>query len=432
MRSGESLVPMTPGQLKRIFNETVLDFSAEVCPEATVRDLDTDAVERFRSLCRRKSGNAALDNKLPEQLLGDAELIIDDAVTYAALILLGSREALGKFLPQAELVFEYRQSDVSGPAQQRREYRQGFFLFYDDLWEIINLRNDVQHFRDGLFVFDIPTFRETVIREAVLNAVCHRDYRLAPSISVVQYPRKMQVISPGGFPPGITVENILWRQAPRNRRIADVLAKSGFVERSGQGMNLMFEESIKDAKPQPDFFGTDDFQVSLTLRGDVQDAKFLQYLERVRQERMVSFTTQDLLVLDCVNHECPIPENIQTRVTFLLEQGVIERVGRGRGVRYILSKKFYGFLGKRGAYTRVRGLDRETNKQLLMKHIQDNTQEGSRLKDLLQVLPSLTMGRVQSLLRELKRDGKIHCVGRTRGARWYPSADSSHITSIEG
>jgi len=431
MRSGESLVPMTADRLKRIFEEAGPDFSAEICRQATIEDLDPAGVETFRTLWRRKSGNAALDNKPCGELLRDAELIIDDDVTYAALALLASREALAKFLPQAELVFEYRSDEVSGPAQQRREYRQGFFLFYDDLWELINLRNDVQHFREGFFVFDIPTFRETVIREAVLNAVSHRDYRLAPSIFVRQYPRKMEIVSPGGFPPGITEENILWRQAPRNRRIADVLAKSGFVERSGQGMNLMFEGSIKDGKARPDFAGTDDFQVSVTLTGDVQDPRFLQFLERVGHETLASFTTRDLLVLDCVNCEQPIPEDLHPRVALLLDQGIIERVGRGRGVRYVLSRRFYGFLGKRGAYTRKRGLDRETNKQLLLRHIGDNAEDGSPLRDLLQVQPALTMGHVQSLLRELRREGHIRCVGRTRAARWYPVPDPKHITPEE-
>jgi ATP-dependent DNA helicase RecG len=234
MRGGQALVPMTPDRLKTIFDEAGPDFSAEICPRASLADLHPAAIEEFRARWRQRSGNPAIDHLPVEQLLADAELVVDGGVTYAALVLFGTRQALGKCLPQAEVIFEYRSSDASGPAQQREEYRQGFFLFQDNLWTTINLRNDRQHFQSGLFVLDIPTFNERAIREAVLNAVSHRDYRLAGSVFVRQYPRRLELVSPGGFPAGVTQDNILWRQAPRNRRIAEAFAKCGLVERSGQ------------------------------------------------------------------------------------------------------------------------------------------------------------------------------------------------------
>jgi ATP-dependent DNA helicase RecG len=109
-----------------------------------------------------------------------------------------------------------------------------------------------------------------------------------------------------------------------------------------------------------------------------------------------------------------------------MEQGVIERVGRGK---YILSRQFYGFLGKKGVYTRKRGLDRETNKALLLKHIRDNQGEGSQLQEFLEVLPALSRDQVQRLLRELKTEGLVHNVGRTKGARWYPGFAPQRIAS---
>jgi predicted HTH transcriptional regulator len=352
--------------------------------------------------------------------------MVDGQVIYAALILLGTRQALGRYLAQTEVIFEYRSTEASGPPQQRQEYRQGFFLFQDDLWHTINLRNDVQHFQDGLFIWNVPTFSETVIREAILNTVSHRDYRLAGSVFVRQFPRQMEIVSPGGFPPGITVENILWRQSPRNRRIAEVFAKCGLVERSGQGINRMFEECIKESKPHPDFSGTDDYQVSVTLRGEVQDPRFLRFLEKIGQERVSSFTTRDMLVLGMVHRDQPVPEEFRPRLSFLMEQGVLERVGRGK---YILSRQFYGFLGTKGIYTRKRGLDRGTNKALLLKHIRDNHREGSQLQELLQVLPALSRHQVQALLRELKGEELIHNVGRTKAAHWYPGTAPRGIAS---
>lgn len=225
MRRGEDLVPMSPEVLKRIFDEAQPDYSAEICPGATCDDLDPAAIERLRRLWLSASGNQALAGLNTEQLLEDAELTIGGGITYAALILLGSKKGLGRYLAQAETVFEYRSAESSVSYQQREEYRSGFLLYLDALWERIAARNEVHIYQDGLFRREVATFHEGVVREALLNALAHRDYRQGGSIFVRQFPKRMHIVSPGGFPPGITAENLLWRQAPRNRRVAEVMAK---------------------------------------------------------------------------------------------------------------------------------------------------------------------------------------------------------------
>ena len=421
MRAGDSLVPMTQDMLKRIFEEAGPDFSAEICTGVAAADLDADAVNIFRRKWYEKSQNDTLLRLPEEQLLSDAELTIDGHLTYAALILLGTPKALTRCLPQSELIFEYRSGDASGAAQQRLEYRKGCFLYQDELWQTINLRNDIQHFHEGLFLKDIKTFNKIAVREAIQNAISHRDYRLSGSIFVRQFPRRIEFISPGGLPPGITLQNIFWKQAPRNRRIAEALARCGMVERSGQGINLMYEECIKESKPRPDFTGTDDYQVSVILHGTVRDPRFIKFLEQIGQERLSTFSTQDFMLLDLLNREQAVPDDLKTRISNLIEQGIIESFGRGRGVRYILSRRFYDFAGKKGIYTRKRGLDRETNKALLLKHIRDNKKTGSQLRELKQVLPALTGEQVRTLLKEMRTEGSIYCVGLTKSARWYPN-----------
>jgi len=420
-RQGDSVVPMSEDRLRAIFDESGRDFSAEICPRANMDDLENRAIEDFRKRWINKSGNQGITNIDHEQLLNDAEMLDEGKITYAALILLGTGKALRKHLSQSEVIFEYRSSDTSGPAQQRKEFRQGFFSFYDELWDLINLRNDIQHFQSGLFVLDVPTFSERVVREAILNAVSHRDYQLGGSIFIRQYPRRLTVESPGGFPVGINEQNILDRQSPRNRRIADILSRCGLVERSGQGMNLMFELSIQDSKPTPDFTGTDQYQVTLNLDGKVQDPRFLEFLEKVGRETLELFSTTDFLLLDYIHRGKKIPDKLQSRLQSLVDKGIIERYGRGRGVKYILSRQYYKIIDKKGMYTRRKGLDRETNKALLLKHIRENKESGSRLKELKQVLPALSRYQVQSLLRNLREEKKIHLKGKTRGALWFPS-----------
>jgi ATP-dependent DNA helicase RecG len=429
MRSGDRLVHMTQDQLKRIFDEAGPDFSAEICAGASLADLDGAAIESFRSRWLRKSASRALVSVTQEQLLGDAELLVNGRVTYAALILFGKREAMGKHLSQAEVLFEYRSDEAAIACQQRRESREGFFAYCDELWDTINTRNDVQHFSEGLFVWDIPTFNEEVVREGILNAVAHRDYRLGGSVFVRQFPRKLEITSPGGFPPGVTPENILFKQMPRNRRICEAFQRCGLVERSGQGADKMFRAAIQESKPVPAFGGSDDYQVALTLRGDIQDPPFLRFLEKVGAEKLASFSIEDFLLIDQIHRDQPVPESLKGRIPRLDEAGVIEKVGRGRGTRYILSQRFYGFLDKKGVYTRRKGLDRNTNKELLLKHIRDNEKEGSRFRDLAQVLPSLTRNQLKGLLQELKAEKRIYPRGHTKAGRWYPGPDPDHSTS---
>lgn len=428
MRSGDSLVAMTADTLRRIFTEAEPDYSAEVRDRATLDDLDPGAIEDFRARWMKKSGNDQLGSLSDEQLLTDAELLTNDGVTFAALILFGTKRALGRCLAQAEVIFEYRSSDATGPAQQRLEFRQGFFSFYDELWNQINLRNDLQHFQDGLFIWDIPTFNEAAVREVILNAISHRDYRLGESVFVRQYPLRLEIVTPGGFPPGISLENILWEQSPRNRRIAEAFARCGLVERSGQGMNRIYETCIKESKPRPDFTNTDSDHVWLTLHGNVKNPEFLRFFEKLGRERLETFSTSDFLLVDLVSRGQKIPDGLKDSLFRLVEIGVVEKIGSGRGSQYVLSHKFYKHLGKAGTYTRKKGLGRNMNKALLLEHIKASAENGARMQEFNQVLPNLSRDQIQGLLFELRDGGSIHVHGRTRGAKWYPGVDCVNCT----
>jgi len=423
-RKEDSLVPLAEERLREIFAESGRDFSAEVCPGLKFLELDLAAVEDFRRRWidkARRADDSALADRLAaqsaEELLQDSEAAVEGGLTYAALILFGTPKSVGRHLAQAEVVFEYRSSEAAGPAQDRIDFRRGFFAFQDELWNRINLRNDKQDFQDGLFVHPIPTFTERAVREAVLNAVSHRDYQLGGSTFVRQYARRLEIDSPGGLPYGITLENILDRQNPRNRRIAEIFARCGLVERAGQGMNLIFEESLCNGKPVPDFPRTDKYQVGLTLFGNLQNPQFVRFVEEVSKQRTAVFSTRDWWLMSLVALGEKVPKQLQSRAGRLVDLGLIERI-RGKG--FILSRRYFEFVGERGAYTRKKGLDREQNLALLLNHIQNNAETGSKLEELCDVLPALPMTQVQSLVRTLKRRGLAHLAGSTSAARWFP------------
>ena len=418
-RAGDGLAPMGDAELRAIFTETGPDFSAQICEGADVSHLAPPAIAAFR---KRWAARTNENRKLAwsdAETLTAAELMIDGRLTYAALILFGTHETLGRVLAQAELVFEYRSSDASGPAAARTEFREGFFLWNESIWQIINLRNDRQSYQDGLFRIELPTFDEVQVREVLLNAVAHRDYCAGGSIFVRQFQQRLEVVSPGGFPPGITPSNVLDQQNPRNRRLAEALGKCGLIERSGQGMNLIFETAVRQGKPLPSFDGTSEHQVSVILQGVVKSPAFVRFLERLGQETVKSFSTDDFLTLDAVHRDAPLIDRHRDRLPGLIQVGALETIGRGRGTRYLLSKRFYAALGQRAAYTRRRGLDRETNKALLLQHLSGQAEVGAALSELRQVLPSESEGAVQALLNELRQEGKVVLRGSRRWARWF-------------
>ena len=424
-RAGDELTGMGEAELKAIFAETGPDFSAELCAGAGLQALSPGAIALFRERWAQKTHDPRKAAWTDTDTLTNAELMVDGQMTYAALILFGTRAALGRWLAQAELVFEYRSSEASGPAADREEYREGFLTWQDALWAKINLRNDRQSYQDDFFRMDLPTFDEVPVREAILNAVAHRDYRLGGSVFVRQYPKRLEIVNPGGLPPGITPDNIIDQQNPRNRRLAEALAKCGLIERSGQGMNLMYETAIRQGKPLPSFAGTASHEVRLTLEGGVRNPAFVRLMERLGDDTLRSFATSDYLALECLQHERELPARLKDRLPGLVNAGAVEVLGRGKGARYILSAALYAALGAKGTHTRKKGLDHETNKALLLRHLKEQGNSGAPLAEFRQVLPALPTKAVQRLLDELRGDGQIVVVGQRRWARWYlvsPSA----------
>lgn len=153
-RAGDGIVAMPPDELRAIFSDAEPDFSAQPCGQARLDELSAGAIKDFRDRWSRRQGDVRVRNWHDDQTLDNAELLLNGVPTYAALILFGTRACLGRHLPQAEIVFEYRSSEASGPAADRIEFREGFFLVYDALWDAINRRNDRQSYQEGFFAWN--------------------------------------------------------------------------------------------------------------------------------------------------------------------------------------------------------------------------------------------------------------------------------------
>lgn len=100
----------------------------------------------------------------------------------------------------------------------------------------------------------------------------------------------------------------------------------------------------------------------------------------------------------------------------LTELGIIEHVGRSK---HVLARNLYAVAGKAGLHTRIVGLDRDTNRELLLRHIRKNGGKGTPFRELQQVLPGHSRNQIQVLMRELSREGRVYCGGKTKTAKWF-------------
>lgn len=415
MRAGESLTEMDEATLKEIFNEDLPDFSSLEVPGITIDDLGKEAIQRLKQLLSKKSQRQDFLRKTDEQTLRDLSLMSNNGLNYTSLILLGKQESIEKFLPNSELIFEWRQEARKTAHDYRENFRGALLLKVDEIWKRLSARNLRMPFQEGFVQREIWAFEEKSIREAVLNAVTHRDYsEKSRSIIIKASPDEFMIESPGGFMPSVTPQNILDTTSWRNRRLAETLEKVGLVERAGQGMNDIFEQAIRDGKGLPDLTASNDYAVILKLPAKVQDAEFILFLEKIANEKQISFSFNEIYELEQIRKDLK-RKDIQFKTKFL-GLGIIERIGQGRGSAYILAHKYYAYSQKTGAYTRITGVSREQAKQLILNHVNKN-KRGYR-KDFRDIFPDLKPMDISNLLRELKVDGKIEYKGKTKPGYW--------------
>jgi ATP-dependent DNA helicase RecG len=355
MRIGDSLRNMSDEELYSILSEQEPDFTDKICDGLTYNDLDENAIELLKKQYSRKQNNYQFLTQTTEQILSDLNLTINGKLKYATLILLGCENALKKYLPQSEVRLEYRNSSTQITFDDRIIICKPYFLLIDELWDKINLRNGKVPVQEGAYIFDIPFFNQEVIREGINNAISHRDYRKQSEILIKQSPHELNINSPGGFPLGVTIENLLTvNSTPRNRLLADILAKTGAVERSGQGIDKMFYQCLSEAKSPPDYSTSDNYQVNVNISAVVKDKAFAIFIKDYQSGQMENdkLSVFEIITLDKIRAGVEKEKLQSNYILSLLERGLIEKLGMTRNLHYRLSSQYYSFIDKEGIYTK--------------------------------------------------------------------------------
>lgn len=284
MRTGESLRNMSDDEVFAILSEQEADFSATICPNLTLEDLDENAIRILKSKYAEKQHNESFLTQTNEQVLIDLELFKNGRLTYAALILLGKKDKIKELLPQCAINLEHRSNPASIQFDKRGLFTDPYFLLIEDLWKIIDARNKMKHIQIDSYIADIPELNNEVIRESVNNAVAHRDYTKSSEIIIKQSPAAFSVSSHGGFPLGVNKDNILTvNSTPRNRLLAEVLTKTGLVERSGQGVDKIFYQTLSEGKAFPSYDNSDLFQVTINIPALIKYPVFALFIREIQK-----------------------------------------------------------------------------------------------------------------------------------------------------
>ena len=421
MRAGESLTEMDAQTLRKILNEGESDFSAQTVLELRLDDMDESAIDKYKQLWAEKSKRDEYRFFSTEKLLRAIGGFSEKGLNYAALILFGKKDTIDEIIPGSEIIFEWRHDQTKTAHDFRIAWRKPFFCIYDEIWNAINARNIRFPFQEGLFQSEIFAFNEKAVREALLNAVAHRDYRITgQSIFIKTSPQEFYIESPGGFPPGMTPENVLEKSYWRNRRIAEFLEKVEMVERAGQGINDIFESSIREGKGLPNFDGSDAYSVVLRIPAQVKDKNFILFLEKIVKEKQIFLSFEEIFELE-KTRESGVVDNAEFRNKFL-RLGLIEKAGRTRGTKYLLSHHYYKHADQPGVHTRLRGLSRDQKKELILNHLKKNKK--GFMKDFKDVFVEMDQPGIKNLLREMKKAGKIDHIGPKRTGYWVIKGES--------
>lgn len=343
MRVGEELKPMSDAMYLKILQESEPDFSEKICEGLTLEDLDEEAIRVMKQGYAQRWNKPEFVSTPTLQVLHDFALMNKDGqLTNAALILLGKSEAIRKHLYCNRVTVEYRLYHSMIEYTARQEFQEPLVLMVDSVWNYINqpASNPLQHYNDGFRIGDIPAFNREVVREAILNACCHRVMYIQSDVVIKQYPDQLIITNAGGFPVGVDVDNILTvNSMPRCKLITEVLQKAGFIEKSGQGVDKMFYHCLMDGKRLPDYSLTDDWQVCLRLSGEIKYPAFMLYARELQNDRPANnkLNVFDLLALFRASQGESQRHTDEVTLRKLIDEGLLISAQDG----YKLSDRYY-------------------------------------------------------------------------------------------
>lgn len=420
-RDGESLKPLNQSKQDEIRRQTPApDWSAEIVPDATIDDLDEVAIAKARKMFKKVHSRIPAEEVnrwSTEEFLSKCELMVNGKLTRAAIILLGKMFSDSKLRPAvAEVTWTLR--DENQDVVDYEHFSVPFILTVDEiLAKIHNLT--LREMPGGtLFPDTMKQYDDYTIREALHNCIAHQDYTLRQRINFVENPGFLYYANGGSFIPG-TLENVLATNGPqrffRNACICKAMVHFNMIDTVSRGIKKMFTEQMERRFPMPDYeIDNEKKEVAVRIYGNAINERYTKLLKDND-----TLTLHDCISLDAIQKGHRIDDEIAQD---LLRRGLIE----GEAPNYTISLGVAKASRQLPQYTKVRGLERDKIKHMILQYIQNAGADGAKRDAILEYLQGTLPSRntreqnsdlIRNILREMGQENIIVSKNRL----WYLS-----------
>lgn len=427
-RLGKNSKPFYPDEMSNRYSEIQSsDFSGRILSDSTEDDINKLEVYKLKEKLKARNPESTLADMDDIAFLRDLALVKSDSgnikLTVAGLLFVGKEQAINRLLPQAEVIYlHYSESNLE-EYDARLDMKAPIISVIDRLSEKIQDSNRIVNVQVGLFRLEIVDFPEKVFQEALLNALSHRDYQSQGAVYVKHYPDKIVIENPGAFLDGITENNIITHPSvPRNKLIAETLQHLKYVQRTGQGVDIIFREMISSGKPFPEYKSYND-AVSLTIYSAIDDIDFVKFVANEENGLSRSFSLSELMILRYLKDNRKITmseaeiliqearDQAQNACNNLKRYGLIELSGN----EYMLTAKIYDELKKSVDYTKDKAIQYIKAREMILEYIRDR---GFINNELVRELCGFSQKQARIILQRMRKENLIELSEKGRYAKY--------------
>ena len=419
-RLGKNSKHFYPDEMAHVYTiANTNDFSSRVIAESSADDINLMVVYALKEKLRLRDSGSTLPDLEDMAFLRDLKLIVDEGatikLTIAGLLFVGKDASIQRLLPQAEVIYLHYGKDNLEEYNVRIDMKQPITTVLDRLTEKIQNDNKIESIQIGLYRLEVTEFSIKVFQEALLNALSHRDYQQQGAVYVKHYPDKIVIENPGGFLDGITADNIITHpSSPRNKLIAETLQSLRYVQRTGQGVDIIYKEMVTMGKPYPVYRVFND-AVQLTIGNVMEDPEFVKFVVNEQDSKKITFSLAQLMVLRYIaeNRKIKLTEaqitddEAKKCCSDLMNLGLIEAAGK----EYMLTARVYDAIKSDVDYTRDRGVQYIKAKEMIIEYIKIH---GFITRMTVQELCGFSNQQARRTVEKMKADNIIEmsCSGK--------------------
>jgi len=417
-------------QISRRVNLGLLDYSAQPVDAATFEDLDPLEFERVRQTITNLRGDRTLLDLSNEELAKALRLVETRkgnlVPNVAGLLLLGRTSSIERFLPTHAVHFQVL--DARGDVKVNDPFHEPIVKIIEEIESRFRARNEEREKIVGLLRYPIPDYSPIGFREAVNNALLHRDYSHMESVYIQWQHDHILITNPGGFPEGITPENILVHEPkPRNTRLAEAFKRIGITDQTGRGVDKIYMGQVRYGRPPPDYSRSDNAAVRVVIPGGESSLDFAAFIFEEERNGKV-FTLDDLLIMNELYYDRRIDAPTAGRLIqkgtaegrrvleHLHELGLVEGRGERSGRVYHLPSSLYKRFHMKAEYVRVKGFEPLQQEQMVIEYVKEH---GAIRRSEVAGLCRISDDQAKRLLKNLtEKHHEFRLVGARRGAHY--------------